>query len=219
MAINIFKGARNISRTLIAIWAIFFIGVFIKNLADGFHFNSSNLIVFISTLFGGPLFILAFTWSMGYIVCGFMGIPKGQSHKMTTNIFEGSRRIAKITAGIWAIGWLFTFFSYIYWVYKYNCSIITTTPDSAGDSILICGENNQEFISYFLSNTDSGLYIALIGFLLFIWGFTWAMGRIVRGFMGIPREQDHKNKPDNPAMNGISSMTGPTEKIGFLAQD
>ena len=219
MALNIFKVSWNISRTLIAIWVIFFIGVFIKNLMDGFHFNSSNLIVFISTLFGAPLFILAFTWVMEYIVRGFMGIPKGQNHKTTTNIFEGSRRIAKITAGIWAIGWLFTFFSYIYWVYKYKCSVITSTQALAGDSTLFCGENNLEIIFYVLSTTDSGFYIALIGFLFFIWVFPWAMGRIVRFFMGIPKDQDHKNKPDSSTMNGITGMTGPTNSIGFSAQD
>lgn len=179
MALNIFKVSWNISRTLIAIWVIFFIGVFIKNLIDGFHFNSSNLILFTITLFGGPLFILAFTWVRRYIVRGFMGIPKGQSHKAITNIFEGSRRIAKITAGIWTIGWLFTFFSYIYWVYKYKCSVNTSTQVLTGNSNLFCGENNLEIIFYILSATDSGFYISLIGFLLFIWVFTWAIGHIV----------------------------------------
>ena len=112
---------------------------------------------------------------------------------MATNIFEGSRRIAKITASIWAIGWFCVFFSYTYWAYKYECSIITSPSDLAGDSFLLCGENNQEFISYFLATTDGETYIALIGFLLFICGLTWVVGCIVRGFMGIPRGQDQKN--------------------------
>ena len=219
MALNIFKVSWNISRTLIAIWVIFFIGVFIKNLVDGSHINSSNLITFTITLFGGSLFILAFTRATGHIVRGFMGIPKGQSYKTTANIFEGSRRIVKVIAGIWTIGWLFTFFSYIYWVYKYKCSVITSTQALAGDSTLFCGENNLEIIFYVLSTTNSGLYITLIGFLLFIWVFTWAMGHIVRFFMGIPKDQDHKNKPNNSVMNEIISMTGPTENIVLPAQD
>jgi len=41
----------------------------------------------------------------------------------------------------------------------------------------------------------------LVGFvsisLLFLWVFTWAVGWLVRGFMGIPRGQDNKNESDN----------------------
>ena len=104
-------------------------------------------------------------------------------------------------------------------MYKYKCSVITSTQALAGDSTLFCGENNLEIIFYVLSTTNSGLYIALIGFLLFILVFTWAMGHIVRFFMGIPKDQDHKNKPNNSVMNEITSMTGPTENIVLPAQD
>ena len=110
---------------------------------------------------------------------------------MAINVFEGARRIAKIIAGIWSIGWVCAFFGYGYWVYKHEC-FITPPPDSAGDSFLLCGGNNQGFISYFLGDVDGEAYLMVIGFLLFIWGFTWATGFIVRGFMGIPRGQDKK---------------------------
>ena len=86
MAINMFEGARRFSKLVIAIWVIFFIGIFIYILVDdpslkGFYL----LIVFVSTLFGGPLFILAFTWAVGWIVRGFMGIPRGQDKKDETD--------------------------------------------------------------------------------------------------------------------------------------
>ena len=38
----------------------------------------------------------------------------------------------------------------------------------------------------------------VLGGLLFILVFTWVIGWIVRGFMGIPRGQDQKNESDNP---------------------
>jgi len=40
-----------------------------------------NPIAFASVAFGGLLFILAFTWAIGWIVRGFMGIPRGQDQK------------------------------------------------------------------------------------------------------------------------------------------
>jgi len=40
-----------------------------------------NPIMFAGVAFGGLLFILAFTWEIGWIVRGFMGILRGQDQK------------------------------------------------------------------------------------------------------------------------------------------
>lgn len=102
---------------------------------------------------------------------------------MVSNVFEGSRRVAKIIVGIWAISWICTFFGYAYWVYKHECSIITPSSELAGDSFISCLlEEADLFTSFFI----------MIGFILFIWGFTWAIGYISRGYMGISRGQDKK---------------------------
>lgn len=101
---------------------------------------------------------------------------------MATNVFEGGRRVSKIIAAIWTTGWVCAFFGYAYWVYENRCS----------NSLLTCGGRDQSFISYFLGDIDGGAYLLVIGFLLFIWGFTCAIGYIVRGFKGIPRGQDKK---------------------------
>jgi len=75
MAINIFEVARRFSRLVAAIWTI---GWIIKSLNEGMQ---SDPIAFASVAFGGLLFILAFTWIIGWVVRVFMGIPRGQDKK------------------------------------------------------------------------------------------------------------------------------------------
>jgi hypothetical protein len=75
MAINVFEGARRVSRLVAAIWII---GWIIKSLNEGMQ---SDPISFASVAFGGLLFILVFTWVIGWIVRGFMGIPRRQDKK------------------------------------------------------------------------------------------------------------------------------------------
>ena len=45
----------------------------------------------------------------------------------------------------------------------------------------------------FLKEIGQGAIVAISG-LLFLLAFTWATGWVVRGFMGIPRGQDHKQE-------------------------
>ena len=44
-----------------------------------------------------------------------------------------------------------------------------------------------------LKELGQGALVAIIG-LLFLWAFTWVTGWIVRGFMGIPQGQDQRKK-------------------------
>ncbi len=75
MAINVFEGSRRVSRLVAAIWII---GWIIESLNEGMQ---RDPIAFASVAFGGLLFILVFTWVVGWIVRGFMGIPRGQDKK------------------------------------------------------------------------------------------------------------------------------------------
>lgn len=76
------------------------------------------------------------------------------------NIFEGSRRIAKVTAALYLGGF-------------------------------VVGAMNGGF-----TESDgfdfNGFLIGLLAGLVIIWGFTFATGWIVRGFMGIPQGKDSK---------------------------
>jgi len=75
MVINFFEGARRASKLVVAIWII---GCIIASLNSGME---GDPIAFASVAFGGLLFILAFTWVIGWIVRGFMGIQSGQDQK------------------------------------------------------------------------------------------------------------------------------------------
>ncbi len=80
---------------------------------------------------------------------------------MTINVFEGARRITKLAAALWVVGWIVGAFS--------------------------------EAAHYSLAYYGEGALYALGG-LIFLWGFSWAVGWIVRGFMGIPK--GHDRRPD-----------------------
>lgn len=78
---------------------------------------------------------------------------------MTINIFEGSRRITKLAAALWIVGWIVGAFT--------------------------------ELAHYSLAYYVEGALYATAG-LVFLRGFSWAVGWIVRGFMGIPRGHDRR---------------------------
>jgi hypothetical protein len=77
------------------------------------------------------------------------------------NIFEGSRRIAKLISVCWITGFLI----------------------GASLGGFTSFDNGFEFTEFF---------IGIIGGTIFINLFTRAVGWIVRGFMGIPQNQDSK---------------------------
>jgi len=111
---------------------------------------------------------------------------------MALNIFKGARSISRILIAIWVIIFI-GFFIYI-----------SVERTSIWDIDLLL---------------SAILFAIMLLVPLSIMVFTWVMGHIVRGFMGMPRGQDHKNKPDDSAMNGITNMTGPTKDIGLPTQD
>lgn len=85
---------------------------------------------------------------------------------MALNIFEGGRRIAKLTAVLWIFigGWQ------------------TIEDWRRADYLPI----EDQFLRLAI-----GLLVVGVG-LAFLWALTWALGWIVRGFLGIPQGQDQK---------------------------
>jgi len=82
---NIFEGFRRISKIFIGIWIF---GSIIGAFNNGFRSypNNSEASIFDTTTFllciiGGSIFILIFSYVIGWIVRGFMGIPQGQDKK------------------------------------------------------------------------------------------------------------------------------------------
>lgn len=77
---NIFEGSRRIAKVTAAFWAGAVIVIaFLDGAFDGsgrYDFQQ-----FIVNLISGPLVILAFTVATGWIVRGFMGIPRGLDQK------------------------------------------------------------------------------------------------------------------------------------------
>ena len=143
---------------------------------------------------------------------------------MASNIFGGARRISKLVAAIWVIGWSVTAFYDGRSIYD-NCAIALpimqnqielvseakiqgedVTKSIAGDKLMeleikypfalyICGQEARDGQWWPQLLKDLGQKVLrIISGLLFLWAFTWVIGWIVRGFMGIPRGQDKKRK-------------------------
>jgi len=149
---------------------------------------------------------------------------------MAINVFEGARRIAKIVAVIWVIGWSVAAGGDGYTLYNNYDNCIRVMPIRAELKRLFkdagrwggdegkysafkrvsefnkkfggqCreiwrerkgeGEGEGKWWTQFLKDLGQKVFWTISG-LLFLWAFTWAIGWIVRGFMGIPRGQDKK---------------------------
>jgi hypothetical protein len=187
------------------------------------------------------------------------------------NIFEGSRRIAKIVAALWSTGCVIyavnnhPSVSAVYEisifdskpklaekcpadaVREYLYSWQQSTPSGTGISLTLCflaadgitGTNSQKLIPYKIEPTTNKVWAnekystevttyakkvadnfklpeadfakfdaeartvwwedfftimgVMIGGLAFLFGFTWAVGYVVRGFMGIPNKSDTRS--------------------------
>ena len=85
------------------------------------------------------------------------------------NIFEGARRVGKTITFVILIGFVFEGFNIG------SSSAVLTEAVTYG--VALCNHAMQAWLS-------------MAGF----WAFTWTVGWIVRGFMGIPRGHDQKPK-------------------------
>jgi hypothetical protein len=76
---NIFEGSRRIAKLAVGLW---FAGYITGACLGGFNLSDkSDLIEFSIALLGGLAFIGCFTVATGWIVRGFMGIPRGSDSK------------------------------------------------------------------------------------------------------------------------------------------
>lgn len=74
MTINIFEGSRRITKLAAALWVVgHIIGAFKQ------AFSSYGEGALYAT--GGLVFLWVFSWAVGWIVRGFMGIPKGHDRR------------------------------------------------------------------------------------------------------------------------------------------
>jgi len=90
---------------------------------------------------------------------------------MTINPFEGGRRIAKLAAVLWILfsGWL---------------------AIKDWQQVVAHMETELQYLRFV------GLIWIPIG-LIALWSLTWIIGWIARGFLGVPRGQDHRpSAPD-----------------------
>ena len=141
---------------------------------------------------------------------------------MAINVFEGARRISILLAVIWIIGWCTAAFYDGRSIYdncaiampimQKQVELVSeakrqgedVTKSIAGDKLMefeikyplalyICGQEARDgqWLPQLLKDLGQKVLWAISG-LLFLWAFTWAIGWIVRGFMGVPRGQDKK---------------------------
>jgi hypothetical protein len=77
---NIFEGSRRIAKVAAALWAG---SVIVIAFLDGAFDGSGryNVQQFIVNLISGPFIILVLTVAIGWIVRGFMGIPRGRDQR------------------------------------------------------------------------------------------------------------------------------------------
>ncbi len=77
---NIFEGSRRLAKLAAGLWTGGFVaGAFL----GGFDLSiKSELNEFFIALVGGLVFIGCFTFATGWIVRGFMGIPRGMDQKI-----------------------------------------------------------------------------------------------------------------------------------------
>jgi hypothetical protein len=76
---NIFEGSRRVAKLSAGLWLV---GFSAGACFGGFNLSiKSEIKEFLLALFGGLAFIGCFTVATGWVVRGFMGIPKGHDHK------------------------------------------------------------------------------------------------------------------------------------------
>jgi len=74
---NIFEGGRRIAKVIMAMAVLLMVPVLLTLNDPSF----SSIADYIGSLAGGLIFVWAFTWGVGWIVRGFMGIPRGSDQK------------------------------------------------------------------------------------------------------------------------------------------
>lgn len=126
---------------------------------------------------------------------------------MKINVFEGARRITRLVAIIWIIGWSYNFFALSPPIYNYFPVAALKPKESIGKLDNKQAHNKDTELKPWEMNWDvtekridwSSIwnhfqFISLWAFggVIFIYAFSWSIGWIVRGFAGIPSGKDSK---------------------------
>lgn len=78
MTIDVFEGARRIAKLVAALWvAGWIVGAFTELANYSASYYSQGALIAI----GGLVFLWGFSWAVGWIVRGFMGIPRGHDRR------------------------------------------------------------------------------------------------------------------------------------------
>ena len=80
MATNIFERGRRASKISIGLW-LFIAAIFFFSLYAESSPNTSGWYSMFGTIFVPPIIIWGFTCATGYIVRGFLSIPRGRDNK------------------------------------------------------------------------------------------------------------------------------------------
>ena len=80
MAKNIFEGGRRASKISIGLW-LFIAAIFFFSLYAESSPNTTGWYLMFGTIFVPPMIIWGFTCATGYIIRGFLSIPRGQDNK------------------------------------------------------------------------------------------------------------------------------------------
>ena len=79
MTINVFEGARRIAKLAGTLLIFVVVVVLVINWSD-----QDTVKLALIFLFAGLASLWALTWATGWIVRGFMGIPRGKDHRPST---------------------------------------------------------------------------------------------------------------------------------------
>ncbi|MCX7075444.1 MAG: hypothetical protein NTZ45_01530 [Methylococcales bacterium] len=89
---------------------------------------------------------------------------------MKINVFEGARRITRLVAIVWFVGWVY--------------DLTLWNPPGDNDLSIKIYQHHMHLEKI----KDSALWSS--GGVIFIYAFSWSIGWIVRGFTGIPSGKD-----------------------------
>jgi hypothetical protein len=79
---NIFEGARRITKLIAVVWGVLCVVLVFKTLGDTRGQEASLALGLTSLiLFGGWLFLWICAAAIGWVMRGFLGIPRGHDHK------------------------------------------------------------------------------------------------------------------------------------------
>lgn len=186
MTINIFEGARRIAKSVAVLWILGWVVA---------AFVVSPPYVFVTYTVSSP------------ITPPVRSDPSCEygdnaTETVTVNTKKGTKASAtlcfiarKTSDGRMLIPYRLDASTGTWWGNSRNESEVQTYTKRVRDSFVLPQADESwidgQWWSQRVKEFGLGALGAILG-LVFLWGFTWTVGWIVRGFLGIPRGQDHR---------------------------